>query len=84
LGICIVTETSYISSVAAAINLGSIEKEFYWATGDTKLLIEYLCLLKTSVAENLHLLNQRILESPRDIRSAANQCLSVAKNEKVA
>ena len=30
LGICVVTETSYLSMVTAAINLGSIEKEFYW------------------------------------------------------
>ena len=58
LGICVVTETSYVSSVTAAINLGSIEKEFYWQTSDTKLLIEYLGVLKTAVADNLHMFNQ--------------------------
>ena len=71
LGVCIVTNTSYISSVAATINLGSLEKEFYWAMGDTKLLIEYLSVIKTSVAENLHLFGQKVLESPFEIRKAA-------------
>ena len=55
LGICILSETSHISTIEAAINLGSIEKEFYWSTSETELLIKYLGLLKTTLADNLHM-----------------------------
>lgn len=83
LGICIVSETSYISSIEAAINLGSNEREFYWATSDTKLLVEYLGLVKTTMAESLHLLSQRIGEQPESIREAANFCIMNASNQEV-
>ena len=83
LGICVLATTSHISTVEAAINLGSIEKEFYWATHETELLIRYLGLLKTSMTDNLHMFNQRIAESPRTIRQDANKCIMNAKNEQV-
>ena len=71
LGICVLTETSYVSTVESAINLGSIEKEFYWATGETELLIKFLGLLKTTMMDNLHIFSQRISESPQTIRQDA-------------
>ena len=83
LGICVVTETSYLSMVTAAINLGSIEKEFYWQTTDTKQLIEYLGVLKTAIADNLHMFNQSIIEKPDKIRNSADLCIRNAKKETV-
>ena len=75
LGICIVAETSHVSSVEAAINLGSIEKEFYWATSNSRLMIEYLSTLKTTVADSLYLFNQKIFESPKQVRATATKCI---------
>ena len=83
LGICVLTETSHVSTVEAAINLGSIEKEFYWSTSETELLIKYLGLLKTTMADNLHMFSQRVVENPKSIRQAANHCIKSSKNEQV-
>lgn len=68
LGICILSATSHTSTVEAAINLGSIEKEFYWSTSETELLIKYLGLVKSLTVNNLHLFGQRIVQSPKTIR----------------
>ena len=84
LGISIVAQTSYVSALAAAINLGSSENESYWATSDTKLLLEYLKLVKTCLQDNLLLLGQRIRERPGEIRHAAQHCIRHAKNEDAA
>lgn len=81
LGISVVTETSYVSSIEAAISLGSYEGETYWATNDTKLLIEFLSLVRTSLSDSLHMLGQRIAEKPTEIRESAAKCIRSAKNE---
>jgi len=82
LGVSFVAETSYVSSVEAAINLSSNEKECYWATHDTKLLIEYLSLVKQCLLSgSLHQLSQQVVERPSDIREAADYCLMKASNE---
>ena len=78
LGVSVLTETSYLSSVAAAINLSSVEKEFYWATSDSKLLIEYLSLLKTTLLPSLHLLRAQVCEDPTKARLCADLCLRSA------
>ena len=62
LGFSVVKQTSFLSSVEAAISLGSNEGETYWATHDTKLLIQYLSLVRTSLADSLHMLGQRVAE----------------------
>jgi len=81
LGISVLTETSYVGSIESAISLGSNEGETYWATQDTKLLIEYLSLVRTSLADSMHMLGQRVAEKPSSIREAAARCIRSAKNE---
>lgn len=68
LGISILAQTSHLSCIRAAIDLGSNEGEAYWATHNSKLLIEYLSLIKTCLADNLLMFSQRILEAPSEIR----------------
>ena len=81
LGVSVLTETSYLSSFAAAINLGTVEKEFYWATNDSKLLIEYLSLVKTTVLSSLHLFTRQVTEDPMQARLYADLCLRQASRD---